>query len=243
MSDAGGKARCRGRWASCVRGGSLAALNPLANCGIDVGTFRDLFAPVMADLAPQLDQLKAIVAEFEPRIRAITDDPATKAKIEAALPQFRARLEGLADPTTSVPDIERSGSAQQKLVDELKADLEPLTSDAALRAKFDAVGNDLRARLEALAATPDAKPSRTNSPRSDQTRRSKHSPTSSPTACPTDHLPHHLRRTHPPKSRSRSQTWAVGPRLTASSGQSVEPALRRSGDGLNLRTSEVADAG
>jgi hypothetical protein len=135
-------------------GGSLAAVNPFAACGIDAGALRDLFAPVKADLGPTLEQLKALVAEFEPRIRAITDDPATKAKIEAVLPLLHQRLEGLADPTNR-PDLS-DPAVRQKLLDDLKATLEPLSSDAALKAKVEALANDLRPRLEALAATPEA---------------------------------------------------------------------------------------
>jgi hypothetical protein len=134
-------------------GGGLAAVNPFAACGIEAGTFRDLFAPVMADLAPLLEQLKAVFAEFEPRIRAITDDPATKAKIEAVLPDLRQQLEGLADPANR-PDFS-DPAARQKLIDELKATLEPLSSDAALKAKVEPLANDLYERLEALAATPE----------------------------------------------------------------------------------------
>jgi hypothetical protein len=134
-------------------GGGLAAANPLAGCGIDAGALGDLFAPVMADLGPQLDQLKALVAEFEPRIRAITDDPATKAKIEAALPLLRARVEALADPANR-PDLS-DPAVRQKLLDELKAGFAPLADDAELKAKVDALANELRSRLEGLAATPE----------------------------------------------------------------------------------------
>jgi hypothetical protein len=135
-------------------GGSIAAVNPFAACGIDSGALRDLVAPVMADLGPTLDQLKALVAEFEPRIRAITDDSATKAKIEALLPLLHQRLEGLADPANRA-DLS-DPAVRQKLLDDLKASLEPLSSDAALKAKVEALANDLRPRLEALAATPEA---------------------------------------------------------------------------------------
>jgi predicted component of type VI protein secretion system len=135
-------------------GGGLAAVNPLAACGIEAGAFRDLLAPVMADLEPLLDELKAVVAEFEPRIRAVTDDPATKAKIEAALPQLRERIEGLADPANQ-PDLS-DPVARQKLVDDIKAALAPLSNDAELEAKFEAIANDLRPRLENLADTPEA---------------------------------------------------------------------------------------
>ena len=45
-------------------------MNPFAACGIEAGAFGDLLAPVMTDLGPLLDRLKAVVAEFEPRIRA-----------------------------------------------------------------------------------------------------------------------------------------------------------------------------
>ena len=134
-------------------GGSLAATNPFAGCGIDSGALRDLFAPVMADLAPLLEQVKAVFAEFEPRIRAITDDPATKAKIEAVLPDLRKQLEGLADPANR-PDFS-DPAARQKLIDQLKATLEPLSSDAALKAKVEPLANDLYERLEALADTPE----------------------------------------------------------------------------------------
>jgi hypothetical protein len=134
-------------------GGSLAATNPFAGCGIDSGALRDLFAPVMADLAPTLEQLKGVFGEFEPRIRAITDDPATKAKIETALPLLRQRLEALGDPTTR-PDLS-DPAVRQKLLDGLKADLAPLASDPALKAKVDALANDMRTRLEALAASPE----------------------------------------------------------------------------------------
>lgn len=134
-------------------GGGLAAANPLAGCGIDAGALRDLFAPLMTDLGPQLDHLEALVAEFEPRIRAITDDPATKAKIEAALPLLRARVESLADPANR-PDLD-DPAVRQKLLDELKAGFAPLVSDPATKAKVDALANDLRSRLEALAATPE----------------------------------------------------------------------------------------
>ena len=134
-------------------GGGLAAANPFAACGVDLNSFRDLFGPVMRDLAPQLEQLKALFAEFEPRIRAITDDPATKAKLEAAGERLRERLEGLGDPSTR-PDLS-DPAARQKLFDDLKADLEPLASDTALRAKVEALANDLYERLEALANTTD----------------------------------------------------------------------------------------
>ena len=97
-----------------VRRRSLAAANPLAKCGIEAGEIRDLFAPVLADLGPQLEQLKAIVAEFEPRIRAITDDPATKAKIEAALPHCasgsKAWLIRRRVPTSAIRQPARSWS-------------------------------------------------------------------------------------------------------------------------------------
>jgi predicted component of type VI protein secretion system len=135
-------------------GGGLAAVNPLAACGIEAGAIGDLLGPLMADLEPMLAQLKAVFAEFEPRIRAITDDPATKAKIEAALPQLRARLEGLADPTNR-PDLS-DPAVRQRLLDDLEAAFAPLADDAELKAKFEAIGNDLRARLEGLADTPDA---------------------------------------------------------------------------------------
>ena len=135
-------------------GGSLALANPLAGCGIDAGSLRDLLAPIMGDLAPQLDQLKAIATEFEPRIRAITSDPTTKAKIDAAVATLHDRLEGLADPANR-PDLS-DPAARQKLLDDLKAGLAPLTSDAALKAKFDAIAADLKTRLEAFAATPGA---------------------------------------------------------------------------------------
>jgi hypothetical protein len=135
-------------------GGGLASLNPLAACGIEAGAFGDLLAPVMADLGPLLAQLKAVFADFEPRIKAITDDPATKAKIEAALPQLRSRLEGLADPTNR-PDLS-DPAARQKLLDDLKAGVAPLSTDAELKAKFEAIANDLRTRLEGLADTPEA---------------------------------------------------------------------------------------
>ena len=136
----------------CVSG-SLASANPLAACGIDLSSIRDLLAPVMTDLGPQLDQLKALFAEFEPRIRAITDDPATKAKLEAAGDLLRERLEGLADPATR-SDLS-DPAARQKLFDDLKADLEPLASDTALRDKVEALANELYERLEALADTPE----------------------------------------------------------------------------------------
>ena len=135
-------------------GGSIAAANPFAACGIDTGALRDLFAPVMADLGPTLEQLKALIAEFEPRIRAITDDPATKAKVEAVLPLLHQRLEGLADPATR-PDFS-DPAVRQKLLDDLKSTLEPLSSDATLKAKVEALADELRPRLEALAATPEA---------------------------------------------------------------------------------------
>lgn len=134
-------------------GGSLASANPLAACGIDLSSIRDLLAPVMTELGPQLDQLKALFAEFEPRIRAITDDPATKAKLEAAGEQLRERLEGLADPATR-PDLS-DPAARQKLFDDLKADLEPLASDTALRDKVEALASELYERIEALADTPE----------------------------------------------------------------------------------------
>jgi hypothetical protein len=134
-------------------GGGLAAMNPLAACGVDAGAIRDLLAPLMTDLGPQLDQLKAIVTEFEPRIRAITDDPATKAKLDAVGATLRDRLEGLADPATR-PDF-TDPAVRQQLLDELKADLAPLETDAAVKAKVDALASDLRARLEAFAASPD----------------------------------------------------------------------------------------
>ena len=134
-------------------GGGLSAVNPLAACGIEAGALRDLLAPVMTDLGPVLDQLKAVMTEFEPRIRALTDDPATKAKIEAALPLLRERFERLADPANR-PDLS-DPAARQKLLDDLKAGFAPLTNDTELKAKFDAIANDLRARLEALAETPD----------------------------------------------------------------------------------------
>ena len=134
-------------------GGGLAALNPLASCGVDAGSLRDLLTPLVTDLGPQLDQLKAIVTEFEPRIRAITDDPATKAKLDAVGTVLRDRLEGLADPATR-PDF-TDPAVRQKLLDDLKADLAPLTTDAAVRAKVDSLANDLRARLEAFAASSD----------------------------------------------------------------------------------------
>ena len=136
----------------CANGG-LAAANPLAACGIDTGSIRDLLVPLMSAIGPQLDQLKAVIAEFEPRVRAITDDPATKAKLEAAGALLRQRLEALADPANR-PDLS-DPAVRQKLLDDLKADLAPLVTDTALRAKVDALANDLRTRLEALAATPD----------------------------------------------------------------------------------------
>ncbi|MEO5840919.1 MAG: hypothetical protein ABIQ73_13430 [Acidimicrobiales bacterium] len=135
-------------------GGGLAAANPLAACGVDAGALRDMLAPVLADLGPQLYQLKALFAEFEPRIRAITDDPATKAKIDAALPLLRSRVEALSDPANR-PDFS-DPAVRQKLIDDLKAGLAPLTSDPALKATVDALSNDLRTRLEALGATPEA---------------------------------------------------------------------------------------
>ncbi|MEO8694791.1 MAG: hypothetical protein ABI658_14795 [Acidimicrobiales bacterium] len=135
-------------------GGGLAAANPFAACGIDAGALRDMLGPVLGDLGPQLDQLKALFAEFEPRIRAITDDPATKAKIESALPLLRQRVEALSDPANR-PDLS-DPTARQKLLDELKAGMAPLTNDPALKAKVDALANDLRTRLETLAATPEA---------------------------------------------------------------------------------------
>ncbi|HUP72365.1 MAG TPA: hypothetical protein VM282_04895 [Acidimicrobiales bacterium] len=135
-------------------GGGLAAVNPLAACGIEAGAIRDLLSPLMADLEPLLAELKVVFAEFEPRIRAITDDPATKAKIELALPLLRARLEGLADPANR-PDLS-DPAVRQKLLDDLEAGMAPLANDAELKAKFEAIGNDLRARLEGLADTPDA---------------------------------------------------------------------------------------
>jgi hypothetical protein len=134
-------------------GGNLASANPLAACGIDLSSIRDLLAPVMTDVGPQLEQLKALFAEFEPRIRAITDDPATKAKLEAAGDLLRERLEGLADPATR-PDLS-DPAARQKLFDDLKGDLEPLASDTALRDKVEALANELYERLEALANTPE----------------------------------------------------------------------------------------
>jgi hypothetical protein len=135
-------------------GGSIAAANPFAACAADAGALRDLFAPVIADLGPTLEQLEALVAEFEPRVRAITDDPATKAKIEAVLPLLHQRLEALADSTNG-PDFS-DPAVRQKLLDDLKATLEPLSSDAALKAKVEALADDLGPRLEALAATPEA---------------------------------------------------------------------------------------
>jgi hypothetical protein len=134
-------------------GGGLAAANPFAACGIDGSALRDMFAPLLSDLGPQLDQLKALYAEFEPRIRAITDDPATKAKIEAALPLLRQRVEVWSDPANR-PDLS-DPAVRQKLLDDLKAGMAPITSDPVLKAKIDALANDLRTRLEALAATPE----------------------------------------------------------------------------------------
>jgi hypothetical protein len=121
--------------------------------GACAASLRDLFGPLFESLAPQLDQLKAIYAEFEPRIRAITDDPATKAKIEAQLAPLRERLEALADPANR-PDLSDPATRQQ-LFDELKADLEPLASDAELRAKVEAIASDLKVRLESLANSPE----------------------------------------------------------------------------------------
>ena len=132
-----------------VAGSNLAG-TAYAACAVSL---RDLFGPLFEDLAPQLDQLKAIFEEFEPRIRAITDDPATKAKIEAQLTSLRERLESYADPTNR-PDL-RDPTKRQQLLDELKADLEPLAGDAELRAKVDAIANDLKVRLEALANSPE----------------------------------------------------------------------------------------
>ena len=130
--------------------GSNLAGTAYAACAVSL---RDLFGPLFDDLGPQLDQLEAIFEEFEPRIRAITDDPATKAKIEAQLAPLRERLEGLADPANR-PDL-RDPATRQQLFDDLKADLEPLASDAELRAKVDAIANDLKARLETLANSPE----------------------------------------------------------------------------------------
>jgi hypothetical protein len=138
----------------CANGGANGlAGTAYAACAIDPGSIRDLLGPLLADLGPQIEQLKAIAEEFEPRIRAITDDPATKARIEAQLAPLRERLEGLADPANR-PDLS-DPAARQKLFDELKADLEPLANDTELRPKFDAIADDLRERLEELAATPE----------------------------------------------------------------------------------------
>ena len=132
-----------------VAGSSLTG-TPFAACA---GPLRDLFGPLFQDLAPQLDQLKAIFAEFEPRIRAITDDPATKAKIEAQLTPLRERFESYADPANR-PDLSDPATRQQ-LFDEMKADLEPLANDTELRGKVEAIANDLKIRLEALATSPE----------------------------------------------------------------------------------------
>jgi hypothetical protein len=125
----------------------------LANDCFDTGAIRDLLAPILSDLGPAIEQLQAIADEFEPRFRAVADDPATKAKIEAGLAPLRERLEGLADPANR-PDLS-DPAARQQLYDEIKADLEPLTSDAELRAQLEPIINDLKQRLEGLAASPE----------------------------------------------------------------------------------------
>jgi hypothetical protein len=133
----------------------LASGSLTGTAGACATSLRNLFGPLLEGLAPQIDQLKAIIQEFEPRIRAITDDPATKAKIEAQLAPVRERLESLADPANR-PDLS-DPTTRQQLFDELKADLAPLTDDAALRAKVDPIITDLKARLEDLANSPEVK--------------------------------------------------------------------------------------
>jgi hypothetical protein len=135
----------------CAKGGALDAL--WSNECFDMGAVRDLLAPILSDLGPQLEQLKAIAEEFEPRFRAVADDPATKAKIEAGLAPLRERLEGLTDPANR-PDLS-DPAARQQLLDELKSGLAPLTNDAELKAKFEPIIDDLRQRLEALGASPE----------------------------------------------------------------------------------------
>lgn len=134
----------------CASGGTNLGGTAYGACAVDL---RNLFGPLLDELAPQIDQLKAIITEFEPRIRAITDDPATKAKIEAQLAPLRERLEGWADPANR-PDLS-DPATRQKMVDEFKADLAPLANDAELRAKVEAIANDLKARLEGLANSPE----------------------------------------------------------------------------------------
>ena len=147
---ADGQAALQGMLGKVCAGGSLMSANPFAACGVDASSLRDLLAPLMSDLGPQLEQLKAIFADFEPRIRAITDDPAMKTKLDAAKAALQSRLEGLSDPATlSDPAV------RQKLYDDLESDLAPLTSDPALKAKVEALADDLKARLDAFAASPD----------------------------------------------------------------------------------------
>jgi hypothetical protein len=141
-----------GDWCANGGAGGLAG-TAFAACGVELGSLRDLFAPLVDELGPQIDQLKAIFEEFEPRFRAITDDPATKAKIEAGLAPLRERLESLADPANR-PDLS-DPAARQQLFDQLQADLEPLTSDGALRAQIDPLVEELGTRLESLAASPE----------------------------------------------------------------------------------------
>lgn len=149
-ANGGGQTAPGSDFCAAVTSGGLTG-----TAGACAGTLRDLFGPMLDALAPQIDQLKAIAQEFEPRIRAITDDPETKAKIEAQLAPLRERLEGLADPANR-PDLSDPATRQQ-LFDEVKADLEPLTNDAALRAKIDPIVADLKTRLEALADSPELK--------------------------------------------------------------------------------------
>jgi hypothetical protein len=157
---ADGQAALQGIIGKVCAGGSLMSANPFAACGIDAGSLRDMLAPVMSDLGPQLAALKAMVAEFEPRIHAITDDPATKAKLDAAEATLRQRLESLSDPANR-PDLS-DPAVRQQLFDEVKADLAPLSSDPALKAKVDALATDLKARLEAFAASPDGQALKNN---------------------------------------------------------------------------------
>jgi hypothetical protein len=135
----------------CTKGGAFDAV--WSNECFDLGAVRDLLAPILSDLGPQLEQLKAIAEEFEPRFRAVAEDPATKAKIEAGLAPLRERLEGLTDPANR-PDLS-DPAARQQLLDELKSGLAPLTNDAELKAKFEPILDDLRQRLEALGASPE----------------------------------------------------------------------------------------
>jgi hypothetical protein len=138
----------------CAAGGEASALaSAYAGCADDLSSIRDLFGPLVDELRPQLDQLKAIFQEFEPRFRAIADDPATKARIEAGLAPLRQRLESLADPANR-PDLS-DPEARRLLFEQLQSDLAPLKNDTELTAKIGPIADDLEQRLESLAASPE----------------------------------------------------------------------------------------